>query len=821
MAAAAAPAADPPVPSPSPPSPVPPLSDSEDEADDSIVSLTGSCRCGCVKLTTPINRRTPWLICDCEHCRKAHAAAWVVFVPPLGEQAAVVEWQLKEGALRFGPATSCSGLEDFLGKPTAACAGKLSSEDSSTSTRISGIRRSFCDGCGAHISVEVLRPGAGSKTFVVAGLLDDASFPKAFVPRTRVLGGSPIRLPHAPCCPLPPQFQPKFTSLASTVKAPGPSQGECACGGCSFTVMAPLTELQHCHCGACRKTSGAAFQTWLPVRRSSFKWTDSRLLKKIRSSPWANREVCSRCGSALVLAYHSQRNQVWLAGGCFRDEDFPSSPPWLESKHTCVAEAPPWRPAATWPADGLDRVLDAWQGDRKASSLKLADVVAAGELKSSFRRQRAQARRAQGASAEQAWDDTGVHHALHRISNAGGRAGEADQAQDDCCRRFVALPEGAGELGSDSAAVTELCAFTGCSLEAAKRALIDANGDAETAALLLLQKASETPPSAAAASASRPPAASAAAGVDDATPLSALASASSASAASAASGGGGRGSASRPAGQTGRRAAQRQQPARPKAESRMRGKALSRPELVAEIFNALDVDGSGFLSCQAMKKLASHSGFEGDDADWQDEYQLLCRERGCQPEQGISLPKFRELMEDDSEEGCYCNDQELAKIYRTLLLDRATAAARRQPAASPAAAATTPGAGAADIASAVASMPTPQKRPLEAVAAKEAGDSSSTGASSHSGLSGAALAKAAVAMAVAEGAGAEELEPAAKRSSSAATSEVSAAPASASFREPGAVGQKPKLLPSFGSGVLLKGGSCTIALSESEDEDMH
>merc|ERR1719247_1593559 len=49
-----------------------------------------------------------------------------------------------------------------------------------------------------------------------------------------------------------------------------------------------------------------------------------------------------------------------------------------------------------------------------------------------------------------------------------------------------------------------------------------------------------------------------------------------------------------------------------------------RAELVRALFLALDFDGDGALNEAEMRFFAGQTGFEGTDAEWSDEYRMLC-----------------------------------------------------------------------------------------------------------------------------------------------------------------------------------------------------
>ena len=84
----------------------------------------------------------------------------------------------------------------------------------------------------------------------------------------------------------------------------------------------------------------------------------------------------------------------------------------------------------------------------------------------------------------------------------------------------------------------------------------------------------------------------------------------------------------------------------------------------------LDKNGKGYLTAADMRPFAEQTGFDGSDQDWQAEFDLLRRERGSL--QGLPLDAFVALVNDSSEDGCYCEDSELRSLLQK---QRQTAAA--------------------------------------------------------------------------------------------------------------------------------------------------
>jgi hypothetical protein len=89
--------------------------------------------------------------------------------------------------------------------------------------------------------------------------------------------------------------------------------GGCLCGALRYRAGSDPLRVVHCHCGSCRRTSGAAFMTFVHFAADQFAWTAGRP-KRYRSSPAAERGFCPVCGSTMSMheAVLADRVQVSL-----------------------------------------------------------------------------------------------------------------------------------------------------------------------------------------------------------------------------------------------------------------------------------------------------------------------------------------------------------------------------------------------------------------------------------------------------------------------------------------------------------------------------
>ena len=91
---------------------------------------------------------------------------------------------------------------------------------------------------------------------------------------------------------------------------------------------------------------------------------------------------------------------------------------------------------------------------------------------------------------------------------------------------------------------------------------------------------------------------------------------------------------------------------------------LTREELISTAFDALDPGKIGRLGAEEMYQFACFTDFEGTKENWTHEYQLLCREFGAVPHLGIDLDTFQRLINDETEAGCHCNNEEIRLLLR-------------------------------------------------------------------------------------------------------------------------------------------------------------
>ena len=81
-----------------------------------------------------------------------------------------------------------------------------------------------------------------------------------------------------------------------------PAHGRCLCGDIRFTAQLPSKWVAHCNCTLCRRSSGAAFVTWVGLEATHCQIHDpQQQLSWYRSTDEAERGFCAHCGSTLFF----------------------------------------------------------------------------------------------------------------------------------------------------------------------------------------------------------------------------------------------------------------------------------------------------------------------------------------------------------------------------------------------------------------------------------------------------------------------------------------------------------------------------------------
>ena len=92
--------------------------------------------------------------------------------------------------------------------------------------------------------------------------------------------------------------------------------GRCLCGSVKVIGTANELKVAACHCEMCRRWSSGPF---FEVSCENVTFDGEDHIRKIRSSDWAERGFCKKCGSNLF--YHIiDSNEFQIAAGLFDDQ---------------------------------------------------------------------------------------------------------------------------------------------------------------------------------------------------------------------------------------------------------------------------------------------------------------------------------------------------------------------------------------------------------------------------------------------------------------------------------------------------------------------
>ena len=108
--------------------------------------------------------------------------------------------------------------------------------------------------------------------------------------------------------------------------------GGCLCGAVRYRASADPVRVVNCHCGMCRRTSGAAFMTFVHFPASAFAWIAPPM--HYRSSADAERGFCPVCGSTLSMRETVLPDRVQVSLGSLDRPDLvkPDDHVWTSSQ---------------------------------------------------------------------------------------------------------------------------------------------------------------------------------------------------------------------------------------------------------------------------------------------------------------------------------------------------------------------------------------------------------------------------------------------------------------------------------------------------------
>jgi hypothetical protein len=114
-------------------------------------------------------------------------------------------------------------------------------------------------------------------------------------------------------------------------------KGSCYCGEVSFEADAPIRRMINCHCGLCRRLSGAAFTTWVSVRKECFRLLQSAAMKSFSPTENGTRYFCGYCGTHVFSEDFRNPGIVGIPAGVI--DDFGAA---TLDGHYFVGDKVPW-----------------------------------------------------------------------------------------------------------------------------------------------------------------------------------------------------------------------------------------------------------------------------------------------------------------------------------------------------------------------------------------------------------------------------------------------------------------------------------------------
>ena len=97
--------------------------------------------------------------------------------------------------------------------------------------------------------------------------------------------------------------------------------GKCLCGAVSYTINKNQQEVGACHCTSCQAWSGGAF-IGIQAGADEATLTGEEHLTIFKSSEWAERAFCSKCGSSVfyrVTAPGPMQGEFHFGAGTLTD----------------------------------------------------------------------------------------------------------------------------------------------------------------------------------------------------------------------------------------------------------------------------------------------------------------------------------------------------------------------------------------------------------------------------------------------------------------------------------------------------------------------
>ena len=92
---------------------------------------------------------------------------------------------------------------------------------------------------------------------------------------------------------------------------------ECECGGIKIKVKSKLRHVMNCHCSQCMKTHGN-YSAYTACPESQITFINKKTLKWYKSSVFATRGFCSKCGASIFFKFYGN-DTISISAGMFNN----------------------------------------------------------------------------------------------------------------------------------------------------------------------------------------------------------------------------------------------------------------------------------------------------------------------------------------------------------------------------------------------------------------------------------------------------------------------------------------------------------------------
>ena len=107
----------------------------------------------------------------------------------------------------------------------------------------------------------------------------------------------------------------KYYKLSMRNKNALIKRASCLCGGIKIRIRGKLRHVSNCHCSQCMKTHGN-YGSYTQCAENNLTFISKKTLKWYKSSNFAKRGFCSKCGASIFYKKNKSLN-ISIAAGMF------------------------------------------------------------------------------------------------------------------------------------------------------------------------------------------------------------------------------------------------------------------------------------------------------------------------------------------------------------------------------------------------------------------------------------------------------------------------------------------------------------------------